>query len=75
MAQGDELISVGKLPQMTSYRDCERSDRFIIDFWRVEARFNADEMKFIPTLTRLPNLNPEFRIQVARMNSAALPTM
>jgi hypothetical protein len=78
------MISVEKLQQITRYCDCEPTDRFVANFWMVAGRFTAEEMKrllrFITTLTRFPNmnLNPEFRIHVARMKSAApnqtLPT-
>jgi hypothetical protein len=85
MAQGSSVITAMQLKSITVYADYDGpSDQYITRFWRAVDRFNSEQtkllMKFITTLTRLPNpsINPEFKIQIDRMNARSpdqsLPT-
>jgi hypothetical protein len=85
MAQGSSLITPDHLRAITVYKDFEGpTSPYITRFWRAVDRMNPEQlrllMKFITTLTRLPNanLNPDFRILIDRLDSAfpdqSLPT-
>jgi hypothetical protein len=85
MAQGSSVVTAGQLKSITVYADYDGpTDPSIARFWRAVDRLNSEQMKllmkFITTLTRLPNptINPEFRIHIDKMTSRApdqsLPT-
>lgn len=85
MAQGSSVIATEHLKAITVVTDFEGiNDPHVVRFWKAVDRFNAEQrkllLKFITTLTRLPNstINPDFRIQIDKMPSRcpdqALPT-
>jgi hypothetical protein len=85
MAQGSSVVTAAHLKSITAYADYDGpGDPYIARFWKAVDRLSPEQMKllmkFITTLTRLPNpsINPEFRIHIDRMPSRApdqsLPT-
>ena len=76
MAQGSSIITTEHLKSLTVYSGYEGlADPTIARFWRAVDRFNSEQMKlllkFITTLTRLPNasINPDFRIKIDKLSS------
>jgi hypothetical protein len=85
MAQGSSMVTAGHLKSLTVYSDYDGpSNQYIVRFWKAVDRLDSEQMKllmkFITTLTRLPNpsINPEFKIHIDRMSSRypdqSLPT-
>ncbi|OHT10160.1 hypothetical protein TRFO_20619 [Tritrichomonas foetus] len=85
MAQGSSVIATEHLKAITVVADYDGlNDPFVQRFWRVVEKFTSEQrmllLKFITTLTRLPNptINPDFRLQIDKMNvknpDESLPT-
>lgn len=85
IAQGSSFISTEHLKSITVVADYDgMKDVFVQRFWRVVDKFTSEQrkllLKFITTLTRLPNpvINPDFRLQIDKMNTKtpdeSLPT-
>ena len=76
IAQGSSIISTEHLRAITVVSDYEGiRDPYVQRFWRIVDKFTPEQrkllLKFITTLTRLPNptINPDFRLQIDRMNT------
>jgi hypothetical protein len=84
MVQGSSLITPAHLKALTMYHDFTVRDEFIQRYWRAVERFTPEQLKlllkFVTTLTRLPNpsMNPDFRLSIDAMSADApdqvLPT-
>ena len=75
MAQGTGVVLCDHLRKITLYVDYEgENDPVIVNFWKAVSRFTPEQMKlllkFITTLTRLPNLstNADFHITIDKLN-------
>jgi hypothetical protein len=81
LIQGQSLLTVEQLKAITVCRGFTGpGDLFIVRLWRSVERFDGHQLKlllkFITTLTRIPNtsVNPDFQIQISKLE-AAVPNM
>ena len=83
LAQGTNVITAAQLKQITSFSGfSSNKDPAILNFWIAIEKMSNEQrslfLKFVTTLTRLPNrqVNPSFHINVVKMsdgNDARLP--
>ena len=82
VAQGSNVITTGQLKALTSMMGFDRNDKGVTNFWAAVERMTNEQrsklLKFITTLTRLPNpdINRDFHITINKMadgNDSRLP--
>jgi hypothetical protein len=84
MIQGSDVVTLVHLKAITQFKGYSPNDPLIGRFWAAIERFTAEQLKlflkFVTTLTRLPNpsINPKFLLVIDRLAvdppDQALPT-